>query len=811
MSIKNESFDSFDLESRDQFPDHPHGPIAKSPKAHYNKEDGKYFQGDQSLSNIDGLENSAEKAKRKAKIKSLKIEKKKIEVEIDLFRKTLARKQRDEDHEKELNRKAFMEHKESLDLEMESTTLKAKIAQADLEKAKQSNDSEKIAKLEQELETLTHKKADIELKRLKEIEEYHQHENARKKIAKAAVQEELQKQIQLERRRVEIERELDELQVNDHLVWRDYTPLTSVKQKDKQKTHNKKSKKPRSDFELDDSMTPNGKHTENNNSQTVKNIIGVILAIVFIIVVAVLLRIFILSRPVTTPVPVAASPLGNGAYVPPPLPDYYEDDFDAQFDDEVGFASFARPEGSYVRPVVIAQPLITNPQNAPAVNPQVLELMTNTSGNNGNPATTSNVDSSGNNNVNSLVRQHNQINNMEAHKNGVNVLGFPSGNGAMGNASAPSAINNYNYPVEETNSFDVNTYDDKSKKVFANDIQNVDMANKNTNFLNQEQSNTNLYSPLTINQQEGTVQQDNGLLPNDGQAVEKNPSEEEQADNDQNIEENGQKINQPLAKTEIINQESSLKNQSEKPVPISNSNSTDKPSNGPNVVGSKDFSEYLQNLQNNDAKEAAKITGVDKTLTKDVPKEFTKNDPEVKLTQPSFNEIDRQQSQNSSTLGQTDIPSDSTVIEDGKTNEYDRIKVIEEEDLVNQGSNKAIGQPVEPASPKLDKTGSTPSKADNLGTNDSAAKLNQSQLNKEESSSIDPGETELNSSSPLKDTNNSQPANSIAKVSSSDKKTVGSLPNISEEENDDLNLFGDEPQTKNLKQKRRLLSIRKSS
>ena len=729
MSIKNESFDSLDLESRDQFPDHPHGKIAKSPKAHYGKGDPKYFQADQSLSNIDGVDNSAEKAKRKAKIKSLRIEKKIIEVEIDLFRKALARKQRDEEHDKELNRKAFIDHKEALDLEMESVELKTKIVQADLNKAKQTKDSEKIGSLERELQDLAGRKADIDSRRKKEAEEYHKNENERKRIAKAGVQDELQKQIQLETRRVEIERELDELQANDHLVLRDYTPLTSVNQKKNKKAHAKKAKKVRSHTEHEDQTSQNTNKIRENEKQTMKNVVGVILAIVFIVLIAVLLRVFIHSRPAPTSASVPASPLENSAYVPPPATDYFDEDFDGEYDDQFAY-------NAAVRPIVITRPLVTNSQTPVAENPQVLELMTSTVGNNGNPATSSNVDTSFNNKINTVVKQNNQITDTETHRNGVNLLGSASGNGAAYYDTSPPGMNNYNYPVEETSSLDINTFEDKSKNVSAESIENVDMSDKNTNFLNQDQTSNSLYMPLDINRQNGSAQLDAGLTPQDNeQPAEVSQDEQEGEKSDQNNNDIGlredQNNNTALAENEDLNLNLRNDNILE---PQKDAIEASDQTNPSASLDESSFNDYLKELQNK-VQEKDNSAGTYIPLTKETP-ENTENDTNY-----------------AATLGQTQVSSDSNLPENENANNYSRIKDFEEFEETSpsgQNSSSVIKKTEEPSS-----TQSNPTQDDT-----------------QSDPSINTGETEIKSSPPTEETDKIEPKNSLLDVQKPDEKDI---------------------------------------
>ena len=479
--------------------------------------------GDKSLGKVIVNDPERDRQWQQDKIKALESELKECDRQRDLLRLQQIKRHQQEELKKELQRQANFKRKEAY--EHERDALKAKIHEAEVQltQAKKVHDETKTNDLNSEIKELKGRLAGLDRQRLEDIDALNAQETERQHVSKMAIADEMRKQIELESRRIEIENELDELRSDHKIVWRSYTPLSSMKKVPTQDRVNRSNEV--------HSFTERSLNKDSGNS-TWRNVIGVIAAILFIILIALILHYFIFSRPTIVHVPVHVENAKPAAAYSPGFytkahnvgtGDLNQSDYSRRFEDMILSSSDTRP--------VTYSPLIV-PASLPSAGyqpNQAVNIQTNTSGNNGNPSTSTTLNSSANSNVNTLVNSNTQQNTTEEHKNTVNVIPVPVTEKTIvipQQSGSPLVVNNYNHPVQHSKVTKVHHHDDQSKTVMAKDIKNVKMGTENTNIMNQASHQSNINIPTTINQTNTKPALDTGITqPAALQTEEKGPED----------------------------------------------------------------------------------------------------------------------------------------------------------------------------------------------------------------------------------------------------------------------------------------------
>jgi len=445
---------------------------------------------------------------KQERIKVLEAELKECEQLRDKLRLDQIKRQQQADLQKELQRQTNLKRREAYENERDSLRVKITEAEAQMTQAKKTQDASKINEFERQIKELKDRFADLDKQRLEDIDDLAGQENERRRMSKIEVQNDVQKQIELESRRVEIENELDELRSNHKKVWRSYTPLSSMKKIPAQDRANRSNEV--------HSFTERS-IIKDSGSSTTRNIIGVVAAILFIIIIAVILHCFIFTRPTYVRVPVPAES-------PKPSPSYSQ----RFYTDAHGIGAADPGQGDYSRrfediilssndlqPIVYSPVIVPVSQGLSAQRPnQAVNIQTNTAGNNGNPSSSTILNSSTNSNVNTLVNSNTQQNTTEEHKNTINIIPMPANEKTYvvsQQPGSPFVVNNYNHPVQHSKVTNIHHQDDQSKSVVAKDIKNVKMGTENTNVMNQSSSQNNIHMPTTINETNNQTVLDNGV------------------------------------------------------------------------------------------------------------------------------------------------------------------------------------------------------------------------------------------------------------------------------------------------------------
>jgi hypothetical protein len=357
------------------------------------------------------------------------------QMERDLLRKQQVTRRRDQEKEKVLQRELNQKAKREFEKEREILLTKQNQLEERLSKSKESNSSESLEQIAKELDETKRHIKELDRRRLTDLEELKQLETEKQAKLKLLLQQDMKKQIDLENKRLDIENHLDDIRSQNKNAWRSYTPFSSKKEVIRKTKHQKSN---------DAHSLTERSITDESSNDAMKNTIGIVAAILFIVIVAVLLRALILVQPRSGPVPIpsqvskrrasypdgyyaSTSKMGTNSIFDPSPPNPFLSDFNGQLqpDDKTG---------------ILYVPIIPNSKATSAI-------QTNTVGNIGNPSTSTHVSHATEANIGTALNTNSQVSQSEEHHNSVNIFQAASHpNGPNG----PLIISNYNQPVEST-------------------------------------------------------------------------------------------------------------------------------------------------------------------------------------------------------------------------------------------------------------------------------------------------------------------------------------------------------------------------
>lgn len=456
------------------------------------------------------------KLEEEERLRMLKLEEEEREREKqrELERQRDLKRKREQELEDELERQRERERREALERENQARKLKELEIEAELARLKQIEEQDRLRKQndeERERERLR-KLQDIEDEKRRQQREAEERERQRKEEEarrKKREEEERKRRDDEERRRREEEdrrrreEELRRLKEDEDRLARERALAKTEEMKDykvdetfsrsqvdsheKYIINNVKNNL----FNGDESIHSYSEKSMTNEQrdEMLKNVLGVVGAILFIIFIIAMLKAFVFPAPmpIPIPVPVAGAAAGSG------FPAGFYTSMRAIGVGGYGPAGMVVPQPPIIVATVAAPAMVAG---APAVG-KSLGVQTNTVGNNGNPSTFTDTDHSVNSNVGTLVKQNSQLTHTVEHKNNVNII-QGGGHPHSPHSHGPTIVNNYNQPVHHSHYINIYTHDDKSATLMAHNVHSADMSNTNTNVVSQSQSQTKTEAPVAI-------------------------------------------------------------------------------------------------------------------------------------------------------------------------------------------------------------------------------------------------------------------------------------------------------------------------